>query len=145
MFFYAGGYFAALYYIPIYFQSVHNASAIGSGVRMLAMIVPMTFALIGQGFLLVAIGIVPAFWVFGGTLACVASGLFYTMDATTDTGKWVGYQILFGVVVGLTFQCALQNAQVKASMAEMSQITAIINCESSSSVVARAAANVAVL
>jgi hypothetical protein len=43
---FGGAYFIVLYYLPIYFQSVYNTSAINSGVRMLAMIVPMTFAIV---------------------------------------------------------------------------------------------------
>lgn len=127
MFFFAGAYFTILYYIPIYFQSIHDASPIGSGVRMLAMIIPLTIAAIVQGFALMKIGIVPTFWIFGGAICCIACGLFYTMDQDTNTGKWIGYQILFGFASGWTFQTAIQNAQAHASTADMSQITAIIN------------------
>ncbi|KAL4883823.1 major facilitator superfamily-domain-containing protein [Aspergillus karnatakaensis] len=127
MFFFGGAYFTVLYYLPIYFQSVHNASPIGSGVKMLALIIPLTFAAIGQGFALSKIGIVPAFWIFGGTLGAVGSGLFYTMDADTSTGKWIGYQIIVGFTSGWTFQVSLSNAQVHASPEDMSQVTAIVN------------------
>ncbi|KAL4905579.1 hypothetical protein BDW74DRAFT_185111 [Aspergillus multicolor] len=127
MFFFAGSYFIALYYIPIYFQSVYNASPIGSGVRMLALIIPLTFAVTVQGLALSKIGIVPLFWVVGGTLGTIGSGLLYTMDADTSTGKWIGYQIIVGFTIGWTFQVALQNGQVHAPPEDMSQVTAIIN------------------
>ena len=130
MFFFAGAYFMILYYIPIYFQSVYNVSPIGSGVRMLASIIPMTFAIVAQGVAFTKIGIAPVFWIGGGALGAVASGLFYTMDAHTSAGKWIGYQILLGVAVGLTFQTSLSNAQVQTSLEDMSQVTAIVNCKS---------------
>ena len=129
MFFFGGAYFTVLYYIPIYFQSIHNTSAIASGVRMLALIVPLTFAAIFQGFALMKLGIIPIFWLFGGALATVGCGLMYTMDAETFVGKWVGYQIIVGFAVGWTFQVAISNAQVHASSEDMSQVTAIVNCE----------------
>ncbi|RDW68861.1 MDR family MFS transporter [Aspergillus mulundensis] len=127
MFFFAGSYFVALYYIPIYFQSVYNASPIGSGVRMLALIIPLTFAVTVQGLALSKIGIVPLFWIVGGTLGTIGSGLLYTMDADTSTGKWIGYQIIVGFTIGWTFQVSLQNGQVHAAPEDMSQVTAIIN------------------
>ncbi|CBF80597.1 hypothetical protein AN8459.2 [Aspergillus nidulans FGSC A4] len=127
MFFFAGAYFITLYYLPIYFQSVFNSSPIGSGVRMLALIIPLTIAAIVQGMALVKIGIVPLFWIIGGILGTVGAGLFYTMDVDTSTGQWIGFQIIVGFTVGWTFQVALSNGQVHASPEDMSQVTAIIN------------------
>ncbi|GAB7323541.1 hypothetical protein MBLNU13_g07047t2 [Cladosporium sp. NU13] len=127
MFFFGGAYFTLLYYLPIYFQSIHNTSPIGSGVRMLALIIPLTIAAIVQGFALTKIGIVPLFWLIGGALETVGAGLFYTMDADTSTGKWIGYQILVGFVTGWTFQVAIANAQIHAQPEDLSQVTAIVN------------------
>jgi hypothetical protein len=130
MFFFGGSYFCLLYYLPIYFQSIHDASPIGSGVRMLALIIPLTIAAIVQGFALSKIGIVPLFWLVGGGLGTVGAGLLYTMDANTSTGKWIGYQILLGFISGWTFQVAIANAQIHAQPEDLSQVTAIVNCKS---------------
>jgi hypothetical protein len=129
MFFFAGAYFVILYFLPIYFQSVFNNSPIGSGVKMLALILPLTFASIGQGFALSKIRIVPLFWVIGGALGTIGCGLLYTLDSHTSTGKWIGYQIIVGFTTGCTFQVALSNAQVYSSIEDMSQVSAILNCE----------------
>jgi MFS transporter, DHA2 family, glioxin efflux transporter len=129
MFFFAGGYFVVLYFLPIYFQSVYNASPISSGVKMLALILPLTFAAIAQGIALSKIGIAPLFWIGGGTLATIGCGLFYTMDAHTSVGKWIGYQIIVGFASGITFQTAAAVAQVHATAEDMSQVTAVIFCE----------------
>lgn len=133
MFFFGGAYFILLYYLPIYFQSIHNASPINSGVRMLALIIPLTLAAIVQGFALSKIGIVPLFWIFGGAIATIAGGLFYTMDTETSAGKWIGYQILAGFTTGATFQVAIANAQVHAKSEDLSQVSAIVNCKFSPS------------
>jgi MFS family permease len=129
MFFFGGAYFTILYYLPIYFQSVYNSSPIGSGVKMLALIIPLTIAAILQGVALSKIGIVPLFWIVGGTLGTIGCGLFYTMDSQTSTGKWIGYQIIVGFTCGWTFQVALSNAQVHVAPEDMSQVTAIVNCK----------------
>ncbi|PVH95582.1 MFS general substrate transporter [Periconia macrospinosa] len=127
MFFFGGAYFTLLYYLPIYFQSVYNSSPVGSGVKMLALIIPLTIAAIVQGVALIKIGVVPVFWVVGGTLATVGCGLLYTLDPHTSTGKWIGYQIIIGFTCGWTFQVALSNGQIHARPEDMSQVTAIIN------------------
>ena len=129
MTFFSGAYFVVLYYLPIYFQSVHNTSPIASGIRMLALIIPLTLAAIAQGFAFTKIGIVPLFWLLGGALATVGCGLLYTMHAATSPGQWIGYQILVGFAVGFTTQVALQNAQVQVRAEDLSQATAIINCK----------------
>lgn len=96
---------------------------------MLALIIPLTIGAIAQGFAFTKIGIVPLFWIVGGALGTIGCGLFYTMDATTSIGKWIGYQILVGFAVGITTQVALQNAQVQVQSTDLSQATAIINCK----------------
>lgn len=130
MFFFAGSYFIVLYYLPIYFQSIHNASPIGSGVRMLAMIIPLTIFAIIQGPALAKIRIAPIFWIIGAVFCSIACGLFYTMNEQTGIGKWIGYQIIAGAGIGWGFQTAAAVAQVKAQPEDMSQVTAIIFCKS---------------
>lgn len=130
MFFFGGAYFILLYYLPIYFQSIHSASPINSGVRMLALIIPLTLSAIIQGFALSKIGIVPLFWIVGGAIATIGAGLMYTFGAGTPAGKWIGYQILVGFATGATFQVAIANAQVHAKAEDLSQVSAIVNCKS---------------
>ncbi|KAK3056003.1 hypothetical protein LTR09_003237 [Extremus antarcticus] len=127
MFFFGGAYFIVLYYLPIYFQSIQGSSPIGSGVKMLGMIIPLTIFAIVQGVALTKIGIVPLFWIVGGALGTVGCGLFYTMDGSTGIGKWIGYQIIVGAVVGWTFQVALANGQVHCRPEDMTQVSAIVN------------------
>lgn len=124
-----GAYFFILYYLPIYFQSVENVSPTGSGVRMIALILPLTIAAISQGFLFIKIGRVPIFWITSGAIGAIACGLSYTMDVSTSSGRWVGYQILAGAAIGFTGQVSLQNAQVNMRPENLSQATAIINCK----------------
>ncbi|KAL2111640.1 hypothetical protein VUR80DRAFT_9651 [Thermomyces stellatus] len=61
MFFFGGAYFTILYYLPIYFQSDHNASPTKSSVNMLTLIIPLTLATVVQGAGLSKIRIVPLF------------------------------------------------------------------------------------
>lgn len=100
MFFFGGAYFTILYYLPIYFQSDHNASPTKSSVNMLALIIPLTLATVVQGAALSKIRTVLLFCIVGGALGAVGCGLFYALDTDTSTGKWIGYQTLVGFTTG---------------------------------------------
>jgi hypothetical protein len=102
-FFFAGSYFIILFYLPIYFQKVFNVSPIGSGVRNLPPIIMLTIAAIVQGVALSKIGYATPVMAVGAALGAIASGLFDTLNMDTSTGKWAGYQIICGFVVGGTF------------------------------------------
>jgi hypothetical protein len=74
---------------------------------MLALIIPLTFAAIAQGSEFTKFGIVPVFWLIGGSLGAISSDLFYTINETIGEGKLIGFQIIMGFAVGLTTQVAL--------------------------------------
>jgi MFS transporter, DHA2 family, glioxin efflux transporter len=120
-----------LYYLPIYFQSVDNASAVESGVRNLAMIIAVPIASIAVGIGMTKTGIAAPFMFIGGLLGTVASGLFYTLDIGTPSGNWIGYQIIAGVAFGGAFQVSLVTAQAATKPEDMSSITAFFFRESS--------------
>lgn len=125
-FFFAGTYFVILFYLPIYFQSVFNVSPIGSGVRNLPFIILLTIAVILQGGILTKVGYFTPIMAIGGALTAIGCGLFYTFEVDTSVGKWVGYQIFCGFVIGLTFQTTLTVVQSSSTPEDMSSSTAMI-------------------
>jgi len=42
--------------------------------------------------------------IIGGTFAAVGAGLLTTLELDTSIGKWVSYQIIYGIGIGLAFQ-----------------------------------------
>lgn len=96
-FFYSGAYYLVLYYFPIYFQSVDNASARSSGVRNLPLIVAVVLSMLSNGAYISATGIAAPIIVAGTALSTICTGLLYTLDIGTSEGKWIGYQIIGGV------------------------------------------------
>ncbi|KAH8586190.1 major facilitator superfamily domain-containing protein [Bisporella sp. PMI_857] len=125
-FFYAGAYFVILFYLPIYFQSIFNVSPIGSGVRNLPFIILLTIAVILQGPVLTKIGYFTPLLAVGAGLTAISCGLFYTLEVDTSVGKWVGYQIFCGFVIGITFQTTLTVVQSSSKPEDMSSSTAMI-------------------
>ena len=92
------------YYLPIYFQTVRNATPTLSGVYLLPTIVPMMIAAISSGALVSRIGYYIPFVEVSAALAAIGSGLLSTLHTNTSTGKWIGYQIIGGFGRGLAMQ-----------------------------------------
>jgi MFS family permease len=125
----AASYFIVIYYIPIYFQSIDNISPIESGVRNFALIIPVAIGLIMTGSVITKTGVAIPFMVVGSALATVGSGLLYSLDFGSSTGKWIGYQIIGGFAWGSCFQVPMIAGQGRADMKDLSSITAIILCK----------------
>lgn len=128
-FFFAGSYFILVYYLPIYFQSVDNASPTQSGVRNLPLIIAVTIATIASGVSISATGIYAPIMVVGGAIATVGAGLLYTLDIGTGSDKWIGYQVLAGLAWGVAFQVPIIAVQGTVSETDLASSTAILLCK----------------
>jgi hypothetical protein len=128
-FFFAASYFVLLYYLPIYFQSVDNRTAISSGVLNLPLVLSLALGSTASGIIVSKTGHAAPFMIVGAVLATVSAGLMYTFDIGTDMGKWIGYQLFYGAAVGLGFQMGINIAQANAKMEDMSSVTAIVFCK----------------
>lgn len=128
-FFFAASYFILLYYLPIYFQSVDNASPIRSGVLNLPLVIAIAVGSTVSGVIVSKTGHAAPFMLGGAVLATVSAGLMYTFDIGTSTGKWIGYQFFYGAATGLGFQMAINIAQASAEPADISSVTATVFCE----------------
>ncbi|CEI62816.1 putative efflux pump gsfJ [Fusarium venenatum] len=125
-FIFAGSFFLAIYYIPIYFQSIHNASPTSSGVRNLPLILAVTFSTIASGGLVTATGRYQPLLIGGAAFATIGAGLLYLLDIDTSTGKWIGYQIVAGVGWGLAFQIPMIAVQGTVDPKDLASATGIL-------------------
>lgn len=132
-FFFAGAYFVLVYYLPIYFQSVDNASPTQSGVRNLPLIIAVTIATVASGISISATGLYTPILVVGAALATVGAGLLYTLDIGTGSDKWIGYQVLAGLAWGAAFQVPIIAVQGTVSESDLASATAVLLCKSISS------------
>jgi len=128
-FFIASGYWILLYYLPIYFQSVDNRTAIGSGVLNLPIVLSMALGSTISGITVTKTGHAAPFMLVTAVFCTVGSGLMYTFDIDTSLGKWIGYQLLYGLAIGMGFQMAITIAQANASLEDVSTVTAIVFCK----------------
>ena len=140
------GFFILLYYLPIYFQSVQNVTASQSGIRNLPLILAMSklfilhdaesglidvlaLFIVISGGTLGAVGYFAPFLIIGAAISTVGIGIIYTLDLSSPSSQWIGYQILAGIGLGLCFQVPIMVGQALASPEDVSAITAILLCE----------------
>jgi MFS family permease len=124
VFFNSGGLFILIYYLPIYFQSIRDASPIGSGVRNLPFLIGGIFSMVAGVVLSATQQWVP-FMAISAALSAVGGGLIYTIDQNTSTAKWVGYQILGGASTGFISQIPIMANTACVDMADMSTVSAM--------------------
>ncbi|KAH1521084.1 hypothetical protein KXW39_006112 [Aspergillus fumigatus] len=125
VFFLAGAMYTLIYYLPIYFQSIKSASAAQSGIRNLPLILAISLLTIFSGGLITATGHFGSLMVIGSALATVGSGLICTLDIDTGSGKWIGYQIVAGVGLGLALQIPVILNQALVTPSDLSSISAV--------------------
>ena len=125
----AGTFFELLYYLPIYFQSVSGVSASASGIRNIPFVLGVSLFTILSGGLISAFGHYVPILFAGSVLATVGNGLLYTLDVGTGSGKWIGYQALAGIGLGLSVQVPMIANQGFVKAREISEVTAATLCE----------------
>ncbi|KAL4969528.1 MFS-type gliotoxin efflux transporter gliA [Aspergillus stella-maris] len=113
-FFLSGTFYLLLYYLPIYFQSIKGASAANSGVRTLPLV-------LGNGLFAVVSGAL-----LGAIFTTIAAGLLYTLDKTSSSGAWIGYQALAGIGVGLCIQVPIMAGQAVVEVQDLAIISAVM-------------------
>lgn len=106
-----GSFFIVVYFLPIYFQAIKNASALQSGIDTIPLVVSQVLAIIMVGVLTSKIGYYMPFIYLSVVLSAVGSGLLVTLSSNTSTARWIGYQILYGFGSGCGFQVPQVAAQ----------------------------------
>ncbi|KAF7917246.1 uncharacterized protein EAE98_010351 [Botrytis deweyae] len=98
---------AANYFLPVYFQAVKKVSPLDSGVYYL----PFALAIIpigglGAGFISKTGLYIPLHRI-GFALCAIGAGLLSTLAASSNSGSWIGFQIITSSGVGLIFTSTL--------------------------------------
>ncbi|EHK98769.1 putative HC-toxin efflux carrier TOXA [Glarea lozoyensis 74030] len=128
--------FIPIYMIPVFFQFVHNDSALEAGVRLLPFIMLMIFAVISNGAIMSATGYYMPWYTAGGTFVIIG------VDIDTSTAAIYGYTILVGFGDGLFAQASFSVAQAVVSPADVASAVGFITCAQTSGVtIALAIAN----
>lgn len=103
-FFFGAGFFALIFYIAIYFQSVKGSSATRSGIEILPLLLAVVFSSMATGGLISVTGRYTPILIVCMVLFAIGSGLITTFNIETTMGRWIGYQLLAGLGIGSGFQ-----------------------------------------
>ncbi|KAJ5305715.1 hypothetical protein PENANT_c041G09073 [Penicillium antarcticum] len=117
-------FFVMTYYLPIWFQSIKGATALKSGIMNLPMIIGVIIFSILSGGLVTACGYYTPFMIASSIIMAIAAGLLATLETDSNHSKWIGYQAMFGIGIGLGMQqpmivaqAALKTVDVPSGMA----------------------------
>ncbi|OKL64027.1 hypothetical protein UA08_00105 [Talaromyces atroroseus] len=125
-FFLAGLYFPLLYSLPIQFQSIDNVSAAQSGIRLIPLILGISiFTMISNGIISMYRKHLPL-TVLGAAVGTIGVGLIYGINENASTGKWIGYEIITAVGIGLVLQVPMvANQALVSSTDDIPEATAL--------------------
>jgi MFS family permease len=82
-------------------EVIKDVSPVQSGVNLLPAMVAQTVSTIFAGGLTTLLGYYNPFLLAGSALLSIGSGLFATMQVSTDSPHWIGYQVVFGLGAGM--------------------------------------------
>ncbi|KAK3382215.1 putative MFS transporter [Lasiosphaeria ovina] len=120
------GNFQVLFYLPIYFQSIHGQSAIDSGVNNLPFMAFFALGAMFSGFLIGKTRLLQPFELASGLVATAGAALIYTLEIDSSKARYIGPQILFGFGIGLGNQVPMTTAQIFAKPENVASITGIM-------------------
>ncbi|KAL1999513.1 hypothetical protein VTN02DRAFT_4422 [Thermoascus thermophilus] len=116
------------YYLPIWFQAVKGASAVGSGVDMLAYTLSNAILSLLAGIVVTKTGYYAPPAIIGTAIATVGCGLLCTLQPSTPSPKWIGYQILASAGLGMAVQQGFIAVQRVLPLDQVPIATAAVTC-----------------
>ncbi|OKL63295.1 hypothetical protein UA08_01711 [Talaromyces atroroseus] len=93
-----------VYYLPIWFQAIKGVSAVKSGIMNIPLVLSLVIGSIFAGVAVSRLGYFTPFMLAGSVIMSIGAGLISTFTTTTGHSKWIGYQFLFGIGIGLGMQ-----------------------------------------
>ncbi|QSS48975.1 major facilitator superfamily transporter [Histoplasma capsulatum var. duboisii H88] len=105
-------FFILVFYLPIWFQAIKIVSATKSGVMTIPMVLTLVIGSIIGGVSISLIGYFTPFFYISVVLSTVGAAMLTTFKTDTGSPKWIGYQVIYGLGIGLGFQLPILTPQV---------------------------------
>ena len=109
-----------VYYLPIWFQACRAKTALDSGVATIPYLLGNSLLAILTGAFVSKIGYFAPPAILGSAIATAGSGLLASLAVSMDSARWIGYEVLASVGLGMALQQGYVAAQ---SVLNAEQIT----------------------
>ena len=93
-----------VYYLPIWFQAIKGVSAMKSGIMTIPMLLGVVISSMLAGFLTKKIGYYTPWMYISCVVTPISAGLITTFTTHTNHSKWIGYQAMYGLGLGIGMQ-----------------------------------------
>ncbi|KAJ2806272.1 hypothetical protein H4R20_001751 [Coemansia guatemalensis] len=117
--------YSTMYFIPIWYTIVKDASATSSGLHLLPFLLSVSLVSIISGFLVTKTGHYRPFVIFGTAIFAIGAGLLILLDENSNTGKQIGFLIIMGIGLGLNVQILLIAVQAASPVKDMASATTL--------------------
>jgi hypothetical protein len=114
MFFLMIAFLGATYYLPFFYQAKGRTAA-QSGIDIIPFMLSTIIASFASGGVVNATGHYLSMMVVGPCIGAVGAGLLFTINESTSSAKLIGFQIIFGVGLGMAFQLPVMAVQAEYS------------------------------
>lgn len=118
--------FLIMFYLPIYFQSIHGQSAITSGVNTLPFLAFFALGALTSGVVVGKTRLLQPYQLLSAVLMTVGSALFYTLEFRSSKARYIGPQIIFGFGLGLGSQVPVTAVQAFSAHEDVPSATGIM-------------------
>ena len=115
-----------IYYLPIWFQAIRGDSAVASGVHMIPYVAANALFSLIAGIFVTKIGYFTSPAIVGCAIGVAGSALLATLQIGTATPKWIGYEILASVGLGIAIQQGFVAVQTVFRLDQMPVGTAAV-------------------
>ena len=100
-----------IYFLATWFQAIQGVSAYESGIRLLPLVLALVVGSVSGGIFTTKVGYFAAPLILGVVIMSTGAGLLTTLAVHTSRAKWIGYQVVYGLGLGLGMQMPSMAAQ----------------------------------
>jgi hypothetical protein len=118
--------FQMLFYLPVYFQSIHGQSAIMSGLNTLPFLAFFAFGAMLSGGLISKTRLLQPYQLASALLMTAGVAQFYTLKVDSSQARYIGPQVLLGFGLGLGSQIPMTAVQGFSKSEDVAPSTGIM-------------------
>ncbi|KAJ2062605.1 hypothetical protein GGI17_002299 [Coemansia sp. S146] len=117
--------YAPIFFIPIWYASVKNASNTTAGLHLVPYLTGCSLFAIAAGVAVKKVGRYREFIVLGLAMFLIGTGLMILMDEDTSTGEEVAFMLVMGIGIGISIQLLMIVAQKASATRDLAATTSL--------------------